>query len=89
MPEEIASHIPGRAVGCYDLLDELTEAYGLPRQQVHEGIHALLDQLVELDGEEAVVLDRRRDRDPYWRLTISDDALDAIREHYKAVHASA
>lgn len=93
MTTEIASCIPGRAVHQYDLLDEVTEATGMTRREAHENIHAFLDQIIELDGEEAVILSRRpirpdlltnnpNDQDRYHWLTISDEAADVIRAQF-------
>jgi len=98
MPTVIASHIPGRAVHRYDLLDETTEKYGISAREAHEAIHAFLGQIVDIDGEDAVILDRRpirpellkrnrRDLDVYWWLTISDEAAETIRESLAASYA--
>lgn len=97
MPTEIASHIPGRRVHGYDLLDEITERHNLSDRKAHDAIHAYLEQLIQDDGEDVVILDRRpvdpgllesnpNDRDVYWWLTISDDAAEAIRGAVEAEH---
>ncbi|RKN35925.1 hypothetical protein [Streptomyces hoynatensis] len=90
MSTEIASNNPGRAINTYDLLEEIIEATGMDRREAHESIHVLLDQLVDIDGHEAVILSTRPmrpellvrnegDVDIYWWIEISDDAADAIR----------
>jgi hypothetical protein len=97
MPTEITSATPGRAIRSYDLLDEITDRHALSDREAHDMIHAYLDQLIQDDGEDTVILARRPvkpallasnslDRDIVWWLTISDDAVTAIREAVEAVH---
>lgn len=97
MPTEIASNIPGRAIHSYDLLDDMATGYDLDERAAHDGIHAALEQLIDLDGEDAVILDRKpvhpellernpNSRDVYYWLTISDEAEASIRESFAAMH---
>lgn len=88
---EVASMIHGRTVYDYDLLDEVMAGGDFTRTEAHEAIHATLADLVDLEGEDAVILSRRpinpellganpHDLDVYHWLTISGDAAQAIRE---------
>ncbi|MDJ0345231.1 hypothetical protein QMK19_03785 [Streptomyces sp. H10-C2] len=88
---EIASIIHGRTVHDYDLLDEVMAGGEYSRTEAHEAIHAMLADLIDLDGEDEVILGRRpvkpglleanpRDLDVYYWLTISGDAAQTIRE---------
>lgn len=90
MPTEIASHIHGRTVHPYDLLAEITDRHDLGDREAHDMIHGYLEQLIQDDGEDAVIISRRPvkpellehnpfDRDIYYWLTITDEAADAIR----------
>lgn len=94
----IASLIHGRSVHGYDLLDEVEERYGLGRQEAHEAIHAALQQLVDIDGEDQVVVARTpmrpellkgnpRDLDVYYWLTVRTESVDEIREALAAQFA--
>ncbi|MET9396270.1 hypothetical protein [Kitasatospora sp. NPDC002965] len=90
MPTEIASLNTGRALPCYDLLDEITDATGTSRSDAHAAIHALLADIVGIDGEDAVILSQRPQRPDlvqsnphdldidHW-VTITDDAAQTIR----------
>lgn len=95
----IASIIHGRSVHSYDLLDEVEEQYGLGRQEAHEAIHAALQQLVDIDGEDQVVIartpirpellkDNPRDLDVYYWLTVRAESVDEIREALAAQFAA-
>nr|BEK68871.1 hypothetical protein KPHV_60980 [Kitasatospora purpeofusca] len=91
MPTEIASHNPGRALPVYDLLDEITDATGMNRVDAHAAIHATLDQIVDIDGEDNVILGQRPQRpdleqhnpnslDRNSWITITDTAAQEIRD---------
>jgi hypothetical protein len=90
MPTEIASQIHGRTIHPYDLLAEITDRHSLDDRTAHDAIHGYLDQLIQDDGEDAIILGRRPikpellehnplDRDIYWWLTITDEAAETIR----------
>ncbi|MFJ2630815.1 hypothetical protein ACIO6U_02475 [Streptomyces sp. NPDC087422] len=94
---EIASNNPGRTVYPYDLLDDVMEDTGLSRADAHAGIHAMLDDLINLDGEDTVILSRRpvdpallesnpNDLDVYYWLTVSDETAQAIRDALAATN---
>lgn len=94
----VASHVPGRSIHSYDLLDDVMEATGLGKREAHEAIHALLDQLVADDGE-TVILQREPVKpgllksnpgqaDVYYWLTIRQEAADMIREALTAQYAT-
>lgn len=87
----IASINPGRSIATYDLLDEVMEKSGMDRRTAHESIHNLVDQLIDIDGQDAVVIDRQpmrpellkanpHDVDIYYWITIREEAAAAIRE---------
>ncbi|MFH9426029.1 hypothetical protein [Streptomyces sp. NPDC017529] len=91
----IASNNPGRSITTYDLLDEVTEKYGMGRREAHEAIHATLEQLIDLDGRDAVVIDEQpmrpellkanpHDVDVYYWITIREEAAETIREQLEA-----
>jgi hypothetical protein len=95
----IASLIHGRTVNGYDLLDEVQEQYGLGRQEAHEAIHAALQQLLDIDGEDQVIIartpirpellkDNPHDLDVYYWLTVRAESVDEIREALAAQYAS-
>lgn len=97
MTTEIWNQNPGRAISNYDLLDETREKYGLETREAHDAIHAMLDGIIEAEGD-SVVLDRQparpellknnpADVDVHYWLTISDETADAIREALAAVFA--
>lgn len=95
----ICDNSPGRSIATYDLLDEVEERYGLGHREAHEAIHALLEQLVSIDGEERVVIDRRPQRPEllksnpsdldvrYW-LTVRAESVDDIRAALEAQYAA-
>lgn len=87
----IASHIRGRGISPYDLLDDVMERTGMGRVEAHDSIHALLDQLVADDGEDAVIIHRvpiqpellkrnPNQLDVYYWLTIRQETADLILE---------
>lgn len=87
----IADDFPGRSISRYDLLDEVEERYGLGRREAHEAIHAVLQQLFDIDGEDEVVIARTPQRPEllksnpgdvdvrYW-LTVRAESVEEIRE---------
>ncbi|MFT2014578.1 hypothetical protein ACMA1D_01835 [Streptomyces sp. 796.1] len=95
MSAVISSLNPGSAIYPYPLLEEIMSTYDVSRSEAHEGIHILLGQIMEIDGEEAVILrqepiepnllhDNPRDLNVYYWITITDDAADTIREAWAA-----
>lgn len=99
MATDVSSLIPGRDIHTYDLLGEMQEKYNLDRRATHESIHAFLSQVIEIDGEDAVVLSSRpirpelldsnpRDLDVHYWLTISGSAAETIREAFAATYAT-
>lgn len=95
----IASLIPGRAISRYDLLGEIEDQYGLSTREAHEAIHSALEQLVDIDGEDQVIIARTpmrpellksnpQDRDVYYWLTVRAEAVDEIREALAAQYAT-
>lgn len=96
---EICDNFPGRAIAAYDLLDEVEERYGLGRRDAHEAIHAALQQLIDIDGEDEVVIARRPQRPEllksnphdvdvrYW-LVVRAECVDEIREALAAQYAA-
>lgn len=99
MTTEIFEGITGRSISSYDLLDETIEKYGIDRTEAHETIRALLQGIVESDGD-SVILDRQPGRPQllennpgdvdvtYW-LTVSDETAQTIREALASVYAEA
>lgn len=98
MTTEIYSQNHGRGLSGYDLLDEVSDAYGLERAEAHDAIHAMLDGIIEADGD-TVILERRparpellnsnpADNDIDHWLTISDETAAEIREALAAVYAA-
>jgi len=87
----IADNFPGRSIARYDLLGEVEERYGMGAREAHEAIHALLQNLIEVDGEDQVVIARTPQRPAllksnpgdvdvrYW-LTVRAESVDEIRE---------
>jgi hypothetical protein len=96
---EIYDNVAGRSFSTYDLLDEVTEKYALDRREAHESIHAFLDQIIDIDGDGVILQcepvnptllqSNPRDLDIRYWLTISDDAVDAIRDSFAAVYETA
>ncbi len=87
----IADNFPGRSITRYDLLDEVEDQYGLNTREAHEAIHAFLQNLIEVDGEEQVVIARTPQRpellksnpgdvDVRFWLTVRAESVDEIRE---------
>ncbi len=87
----IADDFPGRSIARYDLLDEVEERYGRGTREAHEVIHAILQQLIDIDGEDQVVIARTPQRPElltsnpgdidvrYW-LTVRAESVEEIRE---------
>lgn len=82
----------GRTIPAYDLLDEVTETYGLDRREAHDSIHAFLADL----GPSALVAETLQrpelaDSNPgdvdvdVW-VDITDEAAEHIREAFAAVY---
>lgn len=96
MSTEIYDDFPGRSFSNYDLLDEVTEKYGIDRREAHESIHAFLSQIVDIDGDGVILKrepvntqllqDNPRDLDIRHWLTISDSAVTDIRNSFAAVY---
>nr|WSX25546.1 hypothetical protein OG690_38330 [Streptomyces tubercidicus] len=95
----VASNNPGRLIYNYDLLDQVIEQTNMDKREAHDSIHALLDQLVEIDGEAAVVIHQEpvqpellksnpSDLDIYYWVTIRQEAADLILEQLAAQHAT-
>lgn len=93
MTTMIAGQNHGRSIPSYDLLDEMTERYGISRLEAHDSIHAFLDDL----GDGAIVgttLQRPElsDYNPHdvdtdtW-VEITDEAAEQIRAAFDAVYA--
>lgn len=94
----IADDSPGRSVARYDLLDEVEERHGLGTREAHEAIHAVLQQLFDIDGEDEVVIARTPQRPEllksnpndvdvrYW-LTVRAESVDEILEALTAQYA--
>ncbi|MBA9003645.1 hypothetical protein [Thermomonospora cellulosilytica] len=95
MTTTIASQNHGRTIPAYDLLDEMTERYGIDRREAHDSIHAFLADL----GESAIVTetpqrpeladDNPRDVDVDMWVEITDEATEQIRAAFNAVYAQA
>ncbi|MEV4784049.1 hypothetical protein AB0K53_01095 [Streptomyces tuirus] len=95
---EICDHVPGRSVAGYDLLDEVVDRFGLSQGEAHDVIHAALQNLIDVDGEDQVVVARRPQRPEllksnphdldvrYW-LTVRAEAVDELREALAAQYA--
>lgn len=89
---EIATYFPGRGVpGHYPLLERVMETHDMGASEAHEAIHAYLDQLIGLDGRDAVVLSERPirpelaesnpgDVDVHYWLTIDAEAIAFIED---------
>ena len=87
----IADNFPGRSIARYDLLDEVEDRYDLDTREAHDAIHATLQQLIDVDGEEQVIITRTPQRPEllksnagdvdirYW-LTVRAESVDEIRE---------
>lgn len=87
----IADDFPGRSITRYDLLDEVEDQYGMSTREAHEAIHAILQQLIDIDGEDQVVIARAPQRPTllksnpggvdvrYW-LTVRAESVEEIRE---------
>ncbi|MFJ6729338.1 hypothetical protein ACIQPQ_31000 [Streptomyces sp. NPDC091281] len=97
MTSEIFNQTHGRTISSYDLLDETQERYGLSRTDAHDAIHAMLDGIIETDGD-TVILERRparpellasntADVDVHHWLVVSDETAAEIREALAAVYA--
>lgn len=96
---EICDNFPGRSIASYDLLEEVCERYGLSRRDAHEAIHAMLQQLIDIDGADQVVIARRpqrpellksnpRDLDVRYWLVVRAECVDEIREALAAQFAA-
>ncbi|MGH8917169.1 MAG: hypothetical protein ACRD0H_02315 [Actinomycetes bacterium] len=96
---EVYDNIPGRQISSYYLLDEITEKYGIDEREAHEAIHAALQQIVDIDGEDQVVIARRaarpellkdnpRDLDVRYWLIVRAESVDEIREALAAQYAA-
>lgn len=95
---EIASHIPGRSVHDYDLLDDVMEVTGLGASEAHASIHAMLDDVIAIEGEDEVIRSKRPIRpelltynpgmvDVYWWLAVRQETADEIRDALAATYA--
>lgn len=94
----IADNFPGRSIARYDLLDKVEDRYGLSTREAHEVIHAVLQQLIDVDGEEQVVIARTPQRPEllksnpndvdvrYW-LTVRAESVGEILEALAAQYA--
>lgn len=68
----------------YDLLSEIEDRFDT-RQGAHEAIQVYLSQIIDIDGEDAVILDRKPLKNASGRaigetLWITPEAADTIRE---------
>jgi hypothetical protein len=97
MSTDVYTGSTGRAISTYDLLNEMQNTYGLNRHQTHESILAFLTQIIDIDGEDAVVEATRPVRPEllennpadvdidYW-TTITDAAAGNIRDAFAATY---
>ncbi|MGW7688840.1 helix-turn-helix domain-containing protein [Streptomyces asiaticus] len=94
----IADDFPGRSIARYDLLTEVEDQYGLSTREAHEAIHAHLQSLIDIDGEDEVVIARTpqrpellksnpNDLDVRMWLTVRAESVDEIREALAAQYA--
>ena len=92
MTTTIAGQNYGRSIPAYDLLDEMTERYGIDRREAHDSIHTFLADL----GDGAIVgttpqRPELADYNPHdvdmdtW-IEITDEAAEQIREAFDAVY---
>ena len=68
----------------YDLLDEVEEHFDT-RQGAHDAIHTYLDQIIYIDGEDEVIMDRKPLKNASGRvigetLWVTEETAEAIRE---------
>lgn len=100
MTTTIASQNFGRAIHHYDLLTEIAERHGMTDRDAHDAIHAAVEQLIQLDGEDAVIISRQpiqpelldynpHDLDRYEWIEITSEAANAIREAIAAAQEAA
>lgn len=97
MTMDIYSQNHGRGLSGYDLLDQVEEQFHLGRPAAHDAIHAMLDGIIEAEGE-GVILARRPARPElltdgapdvdvdHW-LTISDETAAEICEALVATYS--
>lgn len=96
---KICDNFPGRTIARSDVLDEAMEASGLGMREAHEALHAYLEQLVGLDGEEQVIIDtvpirpeletfNPNDLDRRRWLIVHREYVDLILEQLTAQHAA-
>lgn len=83
---EIAS-----VISNYDLLNELEDRFD-SRQEAHDAIQVYLSQVIDIDGEDEVVMDRKPLKNASGRaigetLWVTPEAADAIREAITAASA--
>lgn len=92
MTTMIAGQNHGRSIPTYDLLDEMTERYGISRLEAHDSIHAFL---ADLDGaivDTTLQRPELADYNPHdvdmdtW-IEITDEAAEQIRAAFDAVYA--
>ncbi|PWV44578.1 hypothetical protein [Nocardiopsis sp. L17-MgMaSL7] len=84
---EVMIEIP-TAIGSYPLLDEIEDRFP-SRQEAHDAIQTYLGQIIEIDGEEEVVLERKPLKNASGRvigetLWVTKDAAETIRESIDA-----
>ncbi|WP_017602305.1 hypothetical protein [Nocardiopsis lucentensis] len=71
-------------VANYDLLNEVEDQFD-SRQAAHEAIQAYLSQVIDIDGEDEVIVDRKPLKNASGRiigetLWVTPEAADAIRD---------
>lgn len=87
--ENFMIEIPN-VISNYDLLDEVEDAFDT-RQAAHDAIQTYLGQIIDIDGEDEVVLDRKPLKNGSGRvigetLWVTEETANAIRD---AIHAGA
>lgn len=80
MTMDIYSQNHGRGLSGYDLLDQIEEQFHLSRTDAHDAIHAMLNGIIEAEGE-SVILNRR----PARPELLTDDAPDVDIDHWLTI----
>lgn len=67
-------------ISSYPLLDEIQTTHHLTRQEAHDAIHAMLDDVIIAKGEVLLAASGA-----YW--LVSDETADEIRDGVAAMYA--
>lgn len=75
----------GTEITTSDLADEMATRYDLTVSAAQDAVTTYVQQIVELDGEDATIVSREDYRNGHGQwVTLTADAADAVREAFAA-----